>query len=339
MLGNHVGPHVLCSVFEMKTGSESTERAQASSPVESSRVRDEAVLLPKSASSAAMINYLAGVGGGVSVVLFGHPFDTTKTRMQTAPPGYYGGTWDVVSKTLKEEGAGGFYAGVMSPLLGQMFFRAASFMTFYATVRALNGGNEGGTTTTRSIVAAGSVTGFIISFIETPIDLVKTKLQIQVFGSSHGNVSRPPLYSTLSGCVQHILRTHGARGLMQGWGSTAIRNVPANAMFFPVNELAKQKFAEMDNVPVSEVSVGKKLISGATAGVCYWTLTYPLDAIKGRAMAAPFKKRKSWIGIVKSMAFRDFFTGIVPCTARAAVACSAMFYTVDMIRLKLGGGR
>lgn len=301
-----------------------------------SNTEKEAVILPQNASRAAMINYIAGVGGGVAVVLCGHPFDTTKTRMQTAPPGYYKGTLDVVKRTLKEEGAGGFYAGIMSPLLGQMFFRAASFMTFYATVRALNSGNDG-VTTTQSVVAAGGVTGFVISFIETPIDLVKTKLQIQVFGSTRGKVSRPPLYSTFGGCLKHILKTHGARGLMQGWASTAIRNVPANAMFFPVNELVKQKFAEIDNVHVSEVSIGKKLISGGTAGVCYWTLTYPLDAIKGRAMAAPFKKRKPWIGIVRSMSFRDFFTGIVPCTARAAVACSAMFYTVDMIRLKLGG--
>lgn len=297
--------------------------------------KKSSMLLPKAALPAAMINYIAGVGGGVAVVVSGHPFDTTKTRMQTAPPGYYNGTWDVLTKTVKEEGAGGFYAGVMSPLLGQMFFRAASFMTFYATVRALNASNGSNAPTTRSIVTAGSVTGFIISFIETPIDLVKTKLQIQVFGSR--GTSRPPLYSTFSGCVGHIIRTHGARALMQGWGATAIRNVPANAMFFPVNELMKEQFAEMDNVPVSQVSMGKKLFSGATAGVCYWTLTYPLDAIKGRAMGISFTERKSWIDIVRSMAFKDFFTGIVPCTARAAVACSAMFFTVDVIRLRLGG--
>ena len=124
------------------------------------------VLLPKSALPAAMINYLAGVGGGVAVVLCGHPFDTTKTRMQTAPPGYYQGTWDVIKKTIKEEGASGFYAGVMSPLLGQMFFRAISFMTFYATVRTMNTGDSSRAPTTKSIVAAGGVTGFIISFIK-----------------------------------------------------------------------------------------------------------------------------------------------------------------------------
>jgi solute carrier family 25 carnitine/acylcarnitine transporter 20/29 len=34
---------------------------------------------------------------------------------------------DAVSKVFKAEGFGGFYKGVSSPLVGQMFFRAALF--------------------------------------------------------------------------------------------------------------------------------------------------------------------------------------------------------------------
>jgi hypothetical protein len=41
----------------------------------------------------------------------GHPFDTTKTRLQTSPHGFYNGTIDCVKKTLKSEGIGGFYSG------------------------------------------------------------------------------------------------------------------------------------------------------------------------------------------------------------------------------------
>ena len=36
------------------------------------------------------IDYVAGVCGGIAVVLIGHPFDTTKTRLQTSPPNFYG---------------------------------------------------------------------------------------------------------------------------------------------------------------------------------------------------------------------------------------------------------
>ena len=78
--------------------------------------------------STHVVDYLAGVAGGVAVCFVGHPFDTIKTRLQTSPSGFYQGTMDCVRKTVRKEGFAGFYSGVMSPLVGQMFFRAFSFM-------------------------------------------------------------------------------------------------------------------------------------------------------------------------------------------------------------------
>ena len=49
-----------------------------------------------------LVEYLAGVAGGVAVVCVGHPFDTCKTRLQTAPPGFYKSTLDCVAKTYKK---------------------------------------------------------------------------------------------------------------------------------------------------------------------------------------------------------------------------------------------
>lgn len=284
-----------------------------------------------SASKRAMIDYLAGVAGGVAVVLVGHPFDTTKTRMQTAPNGYYKGVFDCVRQTVKYEGTKGFFSGITSPLLGQMFFRAASFMTFYQTVRTLSTCDGHGENNMQTLLLAGGMTGFAISFIETPIDLVKTKLQIQIF-STKLHTGTVPAYTTFRGCVQHQVAKHGLKSLYQGWSATAIRNVPANALFFPINEIIKQQFAKMDNVTVSEVSIKKKLISGGIAGLCYWTLTYPLDAIKGRCMGITYATRKSWFQVVKSMKFNEFFIGIGPCSSRGFLACSAMFFTVDVVR-------
>jgi hypothetical protein len=38
----------------------------------------------------------------------GHPFDLTKTRLQTAPPGTYKGAVDVIKKTLARDGITGY---------------------------------------------------------------------------------------------------------------------------------------------------------------------------------------------------------------------------------------
>lgn len=106
----------------------------------------------------------AGTVGGIAVVIVGHPFDTTKTRLQTAPSGFYRNTIDCVRKTIQWEGTKGFYRGVYSPLAGQMFFRACSFATFYSTMDYLKEGNQ--PLSPQKLFIAGATTGFMISFIE-----------------------------------------------------------------------------------------------------------------------------------------------------------------------------
>ena len=304
-----------------------------------------------------VVDYVSGVCGGVSVVLIGHPFDTIKTRMQVSPRGTYKGTLDCIRKTHRREGFGGFYLGITSPLLGQMFFRAASYMTFHSSYKHLKTSSLPGNA---PLFAAGGLTGIIISFIETPIDLVKTKLQIQIFSSklsSGGTTPLPPPYNSFASCVSHIIKSHGMRGLFQGFSATAIRNVPANALFFPVNEICKQVFVDRRNrdrysradpnssystaplVTAKDLSLGERLASGASAGMCYWVLTYPLDAIKGRMQGAQFEQRRGWLAtarlIYEEHGLKGFRRGIVPCAARSLPACAALFTTMDLVRQQL----
>jgi hypothetical protein len=68
-----------------------------------------------------------------------------------------------------------------------MFFRAAAFSAFHDTLRIVK---ERGRDThgadykvqLSDLMIAGGVAGFIISFIEAPIDLIKIKLQSMVRG-------------------------------------------------------------------------------------------------------------------------------------------------------------
>lgn len=294
------------------------------------------------------IDYLSGVAGGVAVVIIGHPFDTTKVLLQTAPQGMYKGTVDCVNQTWRVEGFKGFYTGVGSPLLGQMFFRATSFMTFHATLQHLN--NLSSTSSTSNLFIAGGITGLAISLIETPIDLCKTKLQVQIFAAKQqqrtGMPTIAPPYNSLLSCVRHMMKAHGPTALFQGLSATIIRNVPANTLFFPVNELMKQRLVDRRNnaqsarhFTTNDLSLPERLISGACGGVCYWVLTYPLDAIKGKIMGAPFEAQHSWrsaaSGIYASYGLRGFVRGIVPCAARSLPACASLFTVQDLVKLRL----
>ena len=76
---------------------------------------------------------------------------------------------------------------------------------------------------------------------------MKTKLQTQVFKSSINQKSKIE-YSSVTTCVSHLISRNGYRALWQGLTATIIRNTPANALFFPVNEIVKIKIADYRNI-------------------------------------------------------------------------------------------
>lgn len=141
---------------------------------------------------------------------------------------------------------------------------------------------------------AGAVTGLCIAFIETPIDLVKTKLQTVII-RNRLNPSEKPLYTGVKDCVNHIYSRYGIRGIYQGLPATVIRNVPANALFFPVSELLQRRFADQAGILPSQIPLQQRLIAGACAGLCYWVGTYPSMPSKANAcLPALTSDRAGW---------------------------------------------
>ena len=118
-----------------------------------------------------------------------------------------------------------------------------------------------------------------------------------------------------------------------------VRNIPANAVFFPMSEIVKIKIAEHKGITVQQLLIQHKLIAGACAGMCYWIGTYPLDAIKGTSQSYKYAQRLDWISTVKRMwidgGVSSFTRGFWPCALRSIPACAMMFTTVDLVRENL----
>jgi hypothetical protein len=150
-----------------------------------------------------------------------------QTQSHTNPT--YSGLADCVSKTWKAEGAAGSYKGMSSPLVGQMFFNAVQFAAYGQAKDLVCKGKE---MTIANYFEAGALTGFVIAFVECPIDLFKTQLQTQVFNAK-------PQFTTFLGTVGHIFRHHGVRGCFQGLAPTICRNVPAVSGYFGAYEAAR----------------------------------------------------------------------------------------------------
>ena len=140
-------------------------------------------------------------------------------------------------------------------------------------------------------------------------------------------------------CIRYLTQKNGVRSLWQGLGATMVRNVPANAVFFPVSEIVKIKIAEYKSITVQQLKIQHKLVAGACAGMCYWIGTYPLDAIKGTSQSYKYAQRLGWMSTVKRMwndgGVSSFTRGFWPCALRSIPACAMMFTTVDVVREQL----
>lgn len=82
----------------------------------------------------------------------------------------------------------------------------------------------------------GAGSGVAVSFVLTPVELVKCKLQAQQGGdAAFRNGGRG--FSGPTETIRHVLRTEGVRGMFKGNVATLAREVPGNVAWFGVYEL------------------------------------------------------------------------------------------------------
>ena len=129
-----------------------------------------------------------------------------------------------------------------------MIFRSASFGIYHYTSKIFvtweefnyskNNRNSNSKYKPSSLTyfLAGGITGFWIAFIETPIDLVKTKVQTQIFLQALDPQYKAK-YNTEYAFYKYIKSKYGIKALWQGLSPTIVRNIPANALFFPGIEI------------------------------------------------------------------------------------------------------
>jgi len=207
--------------------------------------------------------------GGAAGVLAGYPLDTVKVRIQTSPPGTYRGTFDCLFDCVRKDGMRGLYRGMTSPLLGVAGINAVTFGVNAQVLKRLPNPDS-----ISSITIAGASAGLIQTSIVSPMELVKT--QMQVCGQTD-----------ISGTVSHITRSAGFGGIFRGLGITATREVPAFAVYFSSYEVIVRNLGE---------STSAVLFGGGMAGVLSWVTTYPQDVIKSRLQADAFGASRMYRG-------------------------------------------
>uniref|UniRef100_W8AX36 Mitochondrial basic amino acids transporter n=1 Tax=Ceratitis capitata TaxID=7213 RepID=W8AX36_CERCA len=266
-------------------------------------------------------DFVAGCVGGCAGVLVGHPLDTVKVhlQMQDVKKPIYRGTFHCISSLIRTDGVKSLYRGMSSPLMGISAVNAIVFGIYGNVQRRMVESNS-----LYSHFIAGCVSGFSQSIVCSPMELAKTRMQIQ-----HLDPKAPQFTSPIK-CLRHIIQTEGFRGGFRGLGMTALRDVPGFAAYF----VSYEWFMSLKEKP----SVPHALTAGGLAGIASWLVCYPTDVIKTLLQADGMSSKPvykgAWDCAVKSYhkdGIHFFFRGLNSTIIRAFPANAACFYVVAWI--------
>ncbi|XP_077476617.1 mitochondrial basic amino acids transporter [Stigmatopora argus] len=276
------------------------------------------------------LDFAAGCIGGAAGVLVGHPFDTVKVRLQVqnADKPLYRGTFHCFQSIVRQESTLGLYKGLGSPMMGLTFINAIVFGVQGNAMRKL------GRDTPLNQFLAGASAGAIQCVICCPMELAKTRMQMQGTGEKK---SRRKMYKNSLDCLVRIYNKEGIRGINRGMVTTLIRETPGFGVYFLAYDVLTRR---LSCEPEDPYLIPKLLFAGGMSGIASWISTYPVDVIKSRLQADGVGGVRRYDGIVdcvrqsvRKEGWRVFSRGLTSTLLRAFPVNATTFATVTLFLL------
>lgn len=275
--------------------------------------------------------FLAGVGSGVTKLVVGHPFDTIKVRMQVEglASGRFKGPLDCLLKTVRKEGVRAVYKGAALPLFGWSSIDSVMMGTYnYVLVRfrSQRPAEETGPLPLSRHAIAGLAGGIAASFVATPIEQIKARLQVQYDAETKR-------YSGPIDCARKIVRSNGVLGLWQGFSATILYRHWFWAYMTTV-EVMMRTLSATEVVPKTLVP----FLSGGCGATAFWLCCLPFDTIKARMMAQPDTIPRKYPNvlvtaraILATEGWKGFYRGLVPTMLRSFPTNGAAIWVYSAI--------
>lgn len=279
-----------------------------------------------------------------------YPFDTVKVRLQSQPdqvPLRYTGPLDCFRQS-KADGALSLYRGISAPLAGAAVENSSLFLFESLGREALYRAGlcpwEQGLPLP-ALYFTGAFSGLFTSFVLTPIELVKCKIQAPVLaGGSSGTPLRPlPV-------IREVYQHEGLMAFWHGQLGTLIREAGGGASWFGAKETVTAMFYRLRTKSAATPEERQKMLSqplplwqqavaGASAGVSYNFLFFPADTIKSRMQTAPIgdttAKRTFWTegaALWRSSGLRGMYRGCGITCLRSAPSSAFIFMVYDGLK-------
>ena len=226
----------------------------------------------------------------------------------------------------------GLYKGLASPICGIAFINAIIFGVQANTLKLMDDPDS-----LRAHFASGAVAGFAQSFICSPTELAKIRIQMSGLGQTRSDYrTKPHRYTGSLNCLAQVIRQEGLQGVYKGLGTTLLREVPAFSTYFFTYEYLCQRMKPWTRH--GQVGVAGFFFAGGLAGVASWVVCYPQDVIKSRVQAdglsGPLRYRSAWDCLVKSYRAEGlpmFVEGFSSALLRAFPVNAATFATFSLL--------
>lgn len=273
-------------------------------------------------SASKEIAYGAAAGFLGKIIEF--PFDTVKVRLQSGHN--TNGTLHVITSMLRTEGFfNGFYRGIRAPLAGACVESAVLFSAYEYGQLGVKKFTNLKSDSLSAVCLSGAFSGLVASYVLTPVELVKCKLQVANLNSQFSQMS-------YLGTIRRIIKKDGPTGLWNGLQSTLLREIVGTAVWFASYEeslkFLQKKFPESDNATA--------LVSGATAGFSFNLLTHPVDTIKSNIQTHDMRSsggskltfKLALEGLIsRPGGIRNLYNGLGITLVRSIPANAVIFYT------------
>lgn len=331
-------------------------------------------------SVRALKDITFGSVAGMTSKVFEHPFDLTKVRLQSQvldATARFKGPIDCLVQTWQKEGIRGLYRGLPAPIVGAMAENASLFWSYRELQNAIRTVSKqpAQELSLDQLALAGAGAGFLTSFVLTPIELVKCKMQVQMLmapgvsaAEAAALLSPAPLPPTpppshvpspsshvrkLPGPISvltSIIRTSGFRGLWLGQTATLIRETGGGAAWFASKEAVATLLLARRHVPAHDkkaLRAWESAVSGACAGVAYNVALFPADTVKSAIQTqAELRPRAAgepgptFLGTLRAMyraqGVKGLYAGCGVTVARAIPSSALIFLIYDGLSSRYG---
>lgn len=161
-----------------------------------------------------------------------------------------------------------------------------------------------------------------------PVELLKTRLQVQRERVSHFSKHPSTLYSGPVDCLKQIVKQEGPKGLFKGGPVIVLRDMIGYLFYIPVYEsLMRVSRKKGYNETASQ------LVSGGCAGISGWISVCPLEVVKNRMQADKTGRKESArqlaARIYREEGARSFFKGGLALCLRGFVVNAVIFLVYE----------